>query len=114
MQRGRSLAFAALFFAVAGSAGAQSPEASLAQDLANCAGAVAAFADLDVISYPDGAEGEWAPVLGAILDGLNREPGVEGMTGRFAASAARSHWDEQPEEEQEAAANACRARFGRE
>lgn len=114
MHRGRSLAFAALFSLFSASAAAQSPEASLAQDLSNCAGAVAAYANLDVLTHPQGAEGEWAPVLGAILDALNREPGVEGMTGRYAASAARSYWDEQPEAEQEAAARECRARFGRE
>ena len=114
MHRGRRLAFAVLFSAVAASSNAQSPEASLAQDLANCAGAIAAFAELDVLSYPRGADGEWAPVLGAILDALNREPGVEGMTGRYAASAARSHWAGQPRAELQDAANECRARFGRE
>ena len=114
MQFGRTLAIAALLTIAlhAAPARAQSPEASLAQDLANCAGAVAAFADLDVLAYPRGAGGEWAPVLGAILDALNREPGVEGMTGRYAASAARSHWAEQPRAELEAQANQCRARFG--
>jgi hypothetical protein len=113
--KARKLVFASLLMAaaVAAPARGQSPEASLAQDLTNCAGAVAAFANLDVLAYPRGASGEWAGVLGAILDALNREEGVEGMTGRYAASAARSHWAEQPRAEQEAAAVECRARFGR-
>jgi hypothetical protein len=92
----------------------QSPEASLAQDLSICAGAVAASGNLDVVNYPRGASGEWAPLLGNILDALNREEGVEGMTGRYAASAAKDFWREQPASEREPAANECRARFGRE
>jgi hypothetical protein len=91
----------------------QSPEASLAQDLSSCAGAVAAVGNLDVVNYPRGASGEWAPLLGNILDALNREEGVEGMTGRYAASAAKDFWREQFAREREAAANECRARFGR-
>lgn len=90
---------------------AQSPEASLAQDLSNCAGAVAAHANLDVLNYPRGATGEWAPVLRAILEAMNREEGVEGMTGRYAASAAKGYWAERPAAEREAAATECRARF---
>ncbi|MGD9967397.1 MAG: hypothetical protein AB7T59_12805 [Hyphomonadaceae bacterium] len=95
------------------SAQAQSPAASLAQDLSNCAGAVAAHANLDVLNYPRGASGEWSPVLGVILEALNREEGVEGMTGRYAASAAKGFWQEQPAAERAAAANECRTRFAR-
>lgn len=91
---------------------AQSPEASQAQDLSNCAGAVAAIGNLDVVNYPRGASGEWADVLGRILARLNTEEGVEGMTGRYAASAAKDFWREQPAAERTAAANACRDRFG--
>ena len=87
------------------------PNASLAQDLSSCAGAVAAFGDLDVIAYPSGASGEWADVLGRILARLNVEPGVEGMTGRYAASAARAFWREQSRSRQQAAASRCRERF---
>jgi hypothetical protein len=116
MQGGRKLAFAMLvpaaLLSTPAQAQLQSPEASMAQELSSCAGAVAAFAELDVLSYPDGATGEWAPVLGAILEALNRERGVEGMTGRYAASAARSHWAEQPRAELEAEAHECRAGFG--
>lgn len=97
---------------VAAPARAQSPEASQAQDLSNCAGAVAAFANFDIMSYPQGASGEWSLTLAEILSHLNREPGVEGMTGRTAASAARSYWAERPRAEQEEAARLCRARFG--
>lgn len=89
------------------------PNASLAQDLTNCAGAVAAARNMDILTFPDGASGEWAEVLERILYRLNREPGVEGMTGRYAASAARDFWREQPRAEREAAAAACRDRFGR-
>lgn len=111
------IASAATLFAagIAAEADAQqSPEASLAQDLANCAGAVAAIGNLDVISYPQGANGEWSPLLGDILDALNREQGLEGMTGRYAASAARSYWTDQARGAQQTAAVSCRARFGRE
>lgn len=97
---------------VAAPAAAQDPNASQAQDLSNCAGAVAAVGNLDVLIHPRGSDGEWAPVLTRILDRLNTEPGVEGMTGRYAASAARSFWSEQPRAEREAAANVCRERFG--
>lgn len=93
-------------------AAAQDPNASLAQDLSSCAGAVAAVGDLDVVGYPNGANGEWAPVLGRILQRLSTEPGVEGMTGRYAASAAKDFWREQSRSEREAAANTCRERFG--
>lgn len=91
---------------------AQAQNASMAQDLSNCAGAVAAVGNLDVLTYPRGASGEWAPLLGRILDALNREEGVEGMTGRYAASAAKGFWQEQPGAERTAAANQCRTRFG--
>ncbi len=97
---------------LAGPAAAQDPEASQAQDLSNCAGAVAAVGDLDVLTHPRGAQGEWSDLLGRILSRLNTEPGVEGMTGRYAASAAKDFWREQPRNEREAAANACRERFG--
>ncbi len=97
---------------IAAPAAAQDPEASQAQDLSNCAGAIAAAGDLDVVAYPRGASGEWSEVLGRILARLNTEPGVEGMTGRYAASAAKDFWREQPRAEREAAANACRDRFG--
>lgn len=91
---------------------AQAQNASMAQDLSNCAGAVAAVGNLDVLAYPRGASGEWAPLLGRILDALNREEGVEGMTGRYAASAAKGFWQEQPAAERTVAANQCRTRFG--
>jgi len=87
------------------------PNASLAQDLSNCAGAVAAAGNLDVLSHPQGASGAWSAALTRILALLNAEPGVEGMTGRYAASAARDFWAEQPRAEREAAAIACRDRF---
>jgi hypothetical protein len=104
----RSALFAALL--VATPAAAQT--ASQAQDLSNCAGAVAAHAGLDVLSFSNGASGEWAPVLGAILERLNREEGVEGMTGRYAASAAKGYWLEQSAAARSRVANECRARFG--
>jgi hypothetical protein len=110
----RSIRFAAiatLLSAVSFPAQAQSPEASLAQDLSNCAGAVAAHANLDVFADPRSASGEWGPVLRVILDALNREEGVEGMTGRYAASAAKGFWVEQSAAERAEAAGECRAHF---
>jgi hypothetical protein len=108
---------AALILAVALAASAnaqeQSSDASLAQDLANCTGAVAAYADADVMAYPRGANGEWGELLGVLIVQMNSEPGIEGMTGRIAANAALSHWAEQPRAAQEVQANACRTRFGR-
>jgi hypothetical protein len=91
---------------------AAAQDADLAQDLSSCAGAVAAVGNLDVLTHPRGASGEWSAVLGRILARLNTEDGVEGMTGRYAASAARSFWAERPRAEREAAANRCRDRFG--
>jgi hypothetical protein len=107
----RNAMFAALA-AAAFSAPAWAQNASSAQDLSYCAGAVSAHANLDVLTYPRGASGEWAPVLGRILEALNREEGVEGMTGRYAASAAKGYWLEQPARARAAAANECRVRFG--
>jgi hypothetical protein len=104
-------AIVAALAAAALSTPAHAQNASQAQDLSNCAGAVAAVGNLDVLTYPRGASGEWALVLGRILEALNREEGVEGMTGRYAASAAKGFWQEQPAAERAAAANACRARF---
>jgi hypothetical protein len=112
---GRKLASAAVLGALvfASPARAQDGAASFAQDLTNCAGAIAAHAGIDVLAYPRGASGEWADVLGGIIEAMNREEGVQGMTGRYAASAARAYWAEQPRDAREAAANTCRARFGR-
>ncbi len=98
---------------LAGPAAAQDPDASQAQDLSHCAGAVAAVGDLDVLIHPRGAEGEWSDLLGRILARLNTEPGVEGMTGRYAASAAKDFWLERPAAERQAAAQACREQYGR-
>ncbi|ANP45445.1 hypothetical protein [Candidatus Viadribacter manganicus] len=107
----RNATFAALAIVALAGSPANAQSASAAQDLSYCAGAVAAHANLDVLSYPQGATGAWAPVLGRILDALNREPGVEGMTGRYAASASKGYWQEQPTAQRTAAANECRTRF---
>lgn len=109
----KMLAVAALACALlAAPAGAQqSPDASQAQDLSLCAGAVAAVGNIDILSYPRGASGEWGPVLGRILERLNREEGVEGMTGRYAANAAKEYWGDQSSSERQAAATACRERY---
>jgi hypothetical protein len=85
---------------------------SLAQDLSSCAGAVSAHGNLNVLSYPEGATGELAPLLGVILARLNVEPGVEGMTGRYAAADARRYWADQSRSRRQAAVNRCRTRFG--
>src|SRR5687767_13185923 len=96
-----------------GAAGAQDEGFSeRAQRLASCAGAVAAHGGLSVIEYPTGRVGEWAPLLGVILEQLNRERGLEGMTGRDAANAARSHWAGRSRAAQEARVVDCRTRFG--
>ncbi|MEQ1489838.1 MAG: hypothetical protein ABL932_04750 [Terricaulis sp.] len=107
----RNAMLAALGAAALISAPAQAQNASMAQDLSNCAGAVAAVGNLDVLTYPRGATGEWSLVLGRILEALNVEEGVEGMTGRYAASAAKGFWLEQPAADRSAAASQCRARF---
>lgn len=108
----RDAMFAALAAASLSTAPAQAQSASSAQDLSYCAGAIAAHGNLDVLTYPTGATGEWAPALGRILEALNREEGVEGMTGRYAASAAKGYWLDQPARARAAAANECRTRFG--
>jgi hypothetical protein len=103
---------AAAHFAAPAHAQTQSRSESLAQDLSSCAGAVAAHGNLDVLTYPQNASGDLAPLLGAILQRLNVEPGVEGMTGRYAAADARRFWAEQPRRRREAAVSRCRTRFG--
>ncbi|MBL8548315.1 MAG: hypothetical protein JNL81_17780 [Hyphomonadaceae bacterium] len=108
----RNMVVAAFAAAMLSVAPAQAQSGSSAQDLSYCAGAIAAHGNLDVLTYPQGATGEWAPALGRILEALNREEGVEGMTGRYAASAAKGYWLEQPARARAAAANECRARFG--
>lgn len=108
----RNAMAAALAAAVLCVTPAKAQSASSAQDLSYCAGAVSAQGNLDVLTYPRGASGEWGAVLGRILEALNREEGVEGMTGRYAASAAKSYWLEQPAAARAQAANECRARFG--
>lgn len=108
------LAFAAL--AAPSSVAAQGDEgfSERAQRLASCAGAVAAYSGFNVLEYPVGAEGDFAPLLGVILEQLNRERGLEGMTGRDAANAARSYWAGRSRASQEARINDCRTRFGAE
>jgi hypothetical protein len=91
-------------------AAAQTPEASQGQDLSYCAGAVAAVGDLDVFANQP-REGEWGALLGRILEQLNQVDGLEGMTGRYAASAAKGFWQEQPRAARTAAAEACRQRY---
>ena len=110
MLRNTILATAALAALSVSSAHAQN--ASQAQDLTSCAGAVAAVGGIDVLAYPRGAVGEWAEFFGFLVQRMNVEPGVEGMTGRYAASAARAFWAERPRAERQAAADACRTRFG--
>lgn len=102
-----ALALTAALLAAPAAAQSDSP-----QDLSSCAGAVAAVGGLDVLAFPRGASGAWAATLGAILERLNRAEGLEGMTGRYAASAAKDFWESQPAAEREAQANACRERFG--
>lgn len=82
--------------------------------LADCAGAVAAQGGLNPVTHPHiGAEGEWPTLLSTILTRLHVEPGLQGMTGRYAASAARSYWAGRPRAARAAAANRCRNRFAR-
>jgi len=108
----RAIAVAAALLASPALAQTPSPSASLAQDLSSCAGAVAAQANIDVLTYAPGGSHELAPLLDAILARLNVEPGVEGMTGRYAAADARRFWAEQSARRRGAAVNRCRTRFG--
>lgn len=107
-------AFLALAAALAPGAAAAQEEgfSERADRLASCAGAVAAYGGYNVLEYPTGAVGDLAPLLGAILEQLNGERGLEGMTGRDAANAARSYWAGRPRAAQEARIVDCRTRFG--
>ena len=106
-------AAATLSIVLAASAEAQTPRReSLAQDLSSCAGAVAAEADINVLTYAPGGSHELSPLLDAILARLNVEPGVEGMTGRYAAADARRFWADQSARRRQAAVTRCRTRFG--
>lgn len=109
---GRKVSAAVLVAAALSATPVRAQEGPSISTLVNCAGAIAAHARLDVLTYPRGASGEWADVLGRVLARLNTMEGVEGMTGRDAANAARLHWAEQPRAAREAAANECRTRFG--
>jgi hypothetical protein len=81
--------------------------------LADCAGAVAAQGGLNPVTHPHGGvQGQWPALLSAILTRLHVEPGLQGMTGRYAASAARTYWAARPRAARLAAANRCRDRFG--
>jgi len=75
-------------------------------DLADCAGAIAAQDGLNPVTHPHGAD-----VLGSILARLHTEPGLQGMTGRYAASAARAYWAGRTRAARAAKANSCRERF---
>src|SRR5262245_42647649 len=112
--RGTALAalVTAAFFATPVRAQTPSPSASLAQDLSSCAGAIAAQANVDVLTYAPGGAHELAPLLDAVLARLSVEPGVEGMTGRYAAADARRFWADQSARRRQAAINQCRTRFG--
>jgi len=76
-------------------------------DLADCAGAIAAQDGLNPVTHAHGAD-----VLGSILARLHAEPGLQGMTGRYAASAARTYWASRPRAARAAKAANCRERFG--
>lgn len=111
-RRAAAVAFLAAALLAAPSHAQTERRVSQVQALSSCAGAVAAHGNLDIITYPEGATGELAPLLGAILARLNVEPNVEGMTGRYAASDARRYWADQSSRRREAAVNRCRTRFG--
>lgn len=112
MNIGRTTGAALLLAAALVSTPAHAQQGPSISALTTCAGAIAAHANINVVTYPRGASGQWANLLGVILAQLNTMEGVEGMTGRYAASAARAHWMEQPAADREAAANQCRTRFG--
>ena len=85
------LAALALSLCAAGAASAQYRPAydditETGHELANCAGAVAAREGLNPVTHAHGAD-----LLGVILARLHVEPGLQGMTGRYAASAARAY-----------------------
>jgi len=81
--------------------------------IADCAGVVAAHGGLNPITHPhNGVEGAWPALLSTLLTRLHVEPGLQGMTGRYAASAARTYWAGRPRAARAAAANRCQARFG--
>jgi len=105
-------AVAMLFAAALLASPAQAQQGPSISALTNCAGAIGAHANINVVTYPQGASGEWSNVLGRILSQMNTMEGIEGMTGRYAASAARTYWLEQPRADREAAATQCRTRFG--
>lgn len=81
--------------------------------LADCAGAVAAQGGLNPLEHPlSGSDGEWGVLLSGVLTRLHVEPGLQGMTGRYAASAARAYWAGRPRAARAAAAQRCRGHFG--
>lgn len=112
MSSSRKITLAALLASALLVTPAQAQTGPSISALTLCAGAISAHSGLDVLTYPRGASGEWSDVLGRVLAQLNTMEGVEGMTGRYAASAARTYWNEKTRAERATAANDCRTRFG--
>jgi hypothetical protein len=79
--------------------------------LADCAGVTAAYANIDVLAYPQ-QDGELENFFGSLLALMDKEPGFEGASGRNAANAAKAEWAALPRTEQEARITGCREQFG--
>lgn len=112
-----SICLAALSFSASAQAQRNNPAydeiTAQGADLAECAGIVSAQAGLNPVTHPhSGVEGEWPTLLSTLLTRLHVEPGLQGMTGRYAASAARTFWQGRPRAARATAANRCRDRFG--
>lgn len=90
---------------------AETQTQSMAPQLADCAGVTAAYANIDVLAYPQ-QDGELEDFFGSLLALLDKEPGFEGAAGRNAANAAKAEWAALPRTEQEARVSGCREQFG--
>ncbi len=89
---------------------AETATQSFGPQLAECAGATAAFANIDVLAYPQ-QDGELEDFFGSLLALMDKEPGFEGASGRNAANAAKAEWAARPSAEQETRVSDCLDQF---
>jgi hypothetical protein len=88
-----------------------STPAAYGPELASCAGAIAAYANIDVANFPE-RDGEWESAFATMLALLDKEPPFAGgQTARQAVEAQRVRWTGQPRAAIEEHAQSCRARF---
>lgn len=81
-------------------------------DLADCGGAIAAYANIDVATFPQ-RDGEWENEFGTMLALTDRGASfANAQEARAAFETSKQTWLHRTREQQLARAEACRVRFG--